>query len=99
MQDRSARLREALCVATIAALPGAAYGRILRLWWMWDDPFQIGLCASHTWRDLVLSRELWRGLPGNFYTPLLFLSLKLDLTLFGQSATGWYAHQLLAATR
>lgn len=95
---RASWLREALCSVSIALLPGVAYHKILGLWWMWDDPFQIGLCAAHGWRDLLMNRELWHNFPGHVFTPLLFWSLKLDLVLFGQSASAWYAHQLVAAT-
>ena len=78
----------------IAAFVFVAFRKVLRLWWMYDDPFQLRMLRDVALRSLLMGKDFYSGAP--LFTPLLILSLKLDSVLFGTNATGFYAHQLIS---
>src|ERR1700687_2079876 len=88
----------AAAVALIAALL-LLYHQVLRLWWTHDDLFNLHYVSEHHPWQYCLEPHIWRLLPLRMLTPLLFLSLHLDLRLFGAEPQAQYAHQLAAARR
>ncbi len=68
------------------------FRKVLRLWWMYDDPFQLRMLRETALGSLLTTKEFYGG--SSVFTPLLVLSLKLDSVLFGAQAPGFYAHQL-----
>jgi hypothetical protein len=86
----------AAAVALIAALLLLYHG-VLRLWWTHDDLFNLRYVSEHHPWQYCLEPRIWRLLPLRMLTPLLFLSLHLDLQLFGAAPRALYAHQLGAA--
>jgi hypothetical protein len=82
--------------ALIAALL-LLYHQVLRLWWTHDDVFNLHYVSEHRPWQYCLQPQVWRQLPMRMLTPLLFLSLHLDLGLFGADPRAQYAHQLAAA--
>lgn len=96
----SARRRAAgldlLAVCALAGLAWLLYSAILGLWWTNDDFFQMRYVLTHRPLDYTFRPAVWRELPFQMLTPLLFLSLHLDLGLFGLAPAGFYLHQLLA---
>jgi|GEM_PF-2435912 len=64
-------------------------------WWVSDDP-QILLHARHlsTWQ-IFFSPHHWRLLSSSNFTPLVTLSFKVDLALFGLDPRGFFVHQLI----
>jgi hypothetical protein len=72
------------------------YRKIVRLWWMFDDPFLINLLRGTSILGVFHDRGLHRQIGRPLFGPLLFLSLKLDLQLFGLSSQAFYVHQLVA---
>jgi hypothetical protein len=86
----------AAAAALIAALI-LLYHQVLRLWWTHDDVFVLHYVSQHRPWQYCLEPQVWRQLPMRMLTPLLFLSLHLDLGLFGADPRAQYAHQLVAA--
>jgi len=87
-------------LAAAAALIGALlllYHQVLRLWWTHDDVFVLHYVSEHRPWQYCLEAQVWRQLPMRMLTPLLFLSMHLDLGLFGPDPRAQYAHQLAAA--
>lgn len=92
---KSRRYVDAAFALLLAAVAVAAYHKVLRLWWMFDDPYHLGL-LSGTRVAALATRAFWHQFATPLFTPLLFASLKLDLALFGATAERFYLHQLLA---
>jgi hypothetical protein len=93
---RRAAVLDLLAVCALAGLAGLLYSAILGLWWTNDDFFQMRYVLTHRPLDYTFRPAVWRELPFQMLTPLLFLSLHLDLGLFGLAPGGFYLHQLLA---
>src|SRR5579863_6747912 len=72
--------------------------RSLHLWWSHDDFFNLHFVTDHRPWEYCFDPRVWRLLPMRLLTPLLFLSLHLDLRLFGADPLAFHAHQLAAAT-
>jgi hypothetical protein len=87
---------DVLAAAALLALSWALYHRAAGLWWSHDDLFQLRYLLTWSPGQYALDPEVWRRLPFKMLTPLLFLSLDLDLSLFGLSPRGFYLHQILA---
>lgn len=90
------RRADVAAVLLLAAAPWLLYRKVLRLWWMLDDPFQLHLIRGRSVLSLFVDRQLWHDFIGESFTPLLFVSLGIDLAAFGTSAVPFYAHQLIA---
>jgi hypothetical protein len=86
-------LAAALLIAALAALDR----QVFHLWWNHDDFFNLHYVSDHHPLQYCLDPQVWRLLPMRMLTPLLFLSLHLDLRLFGADPQAFYAHQLTAA--
>jgi hypothetical protein len=101
MRRGARRVTEPAAVAvvglTLAGMAWALYRPALRLWWSDDDFFCIRLLSAFRPAQLVLDPAAWAHLP-RMVTPLLFLSLGLDLRAFGLDPHGAYLHQLAALT-
>ncbi|HVT02626.1 MAG TPA: hypothetical protein VHL58_04530 [Thermoanaerobaculia bacterium] len=83
-------------VATIVATVMLFHISALNGWWLADDP-QILLQARHSsLRQIFFSPHHWRVLSSSNFTPLVTLSFKVDLALFGLDARWFFAHQLIA---
>lgn len=97
MSPRRSRWIDAALALALAAIAFFLYRKILRLWWMDDDPIHLNMLAAFRARDFLFDAGFWRGRNIPVFTPLLLLSLALDKALFGLRADGFYAHQLIAA--
>ncbi len=87
-------------LAAAAALAAAVLlldHRSLQLWWSHDDFFNLHFVADHHPWAYCFDPRVWRLLPMRLLTPLLFLSMHLDLRLFGADPFVFHAHQLAAA--
>ena len=85
-----------LVAALLAAETLLLYGPIVRLWWTSDDLFHLHRLTQHPALSYYVSPSVWRELSFRMFTPLLFSSYGLDLSLFGFEPAGFYAHALLA---
>jgi hypothetical protein len=87
--------KTAAALAILAAAVALLYHDALRLWWMRDDAFHLRQIVSHDAGEILMSSAFWRQLPNPVFTPLLFLSLALDLFLAGPEVPAFYVHQLV----
>jgi hypothetical protein len=97
MSPRRSRWIDAALALALAAVTFLLYRKILRLWWMFDDPIQLNMLAAYRARDFLFSSGFWRDRNIPVFTPLLLVSLAADKAMFGLRAEGFYAHQLVAA--
>ena len=88
--------RKIVDAALLAILSVLWCRKIAALWWTFDDPFHLNLIREHGAAELLFGSAFWRAFPSHVFTPLLLLSLKLDLQLFGLNARAFYAHQIVS---
>jgi len=81
----------------LAIVAFVIYRKVLRLWWMLDDPNHLLMLTPVSPRD-IFTRPFTALLGKPLFTPLHFLSMKFDLMQFGASPRAWYLHQLIAFT-
>ena len=86
-----------LAASAVVASLLVLYRQVLRLWFTHDDLFNLHYLSEHHPWQYCLEPSVWRLLPWHLLTPLLFLSLHLDLRLFGADPRAMHAHQLVAA--
>jgi len=79
----------------LALVAWVIYRKILRLWWMLDDPNHL-LMLTPVSPAGIFTRRFTALLGKPLFTPLHFLSMKLDLICFGPNPRMWYLHQLIA---
>lgn len=82
-------------ILAFTGLSFLVHGSVLSSWWTWDDPQLLFAARTHGVGDLLFSRDVWQVHSSANFTPLLQISFKLDLALFGPVPAAFYAHQLL----
>jgi hypothetical protein len=87
---------DALYITALVAGVWWMYRAAFDLWWLYDDAFHLRLVSTKGLGAFFSSPSFWRSLPNPVFTPLLFASWQLDLTLFGPVAPRFYAHHLIA---
>ena len=76
----------------LSALTVVLYRKIVRLWWIWDDPATL---------RLILDRSLWKPFvdgaswPRKMFTPLLTVAFELQHALFDLDAARYYVLHLV----
>src|SRR4029079_14515689 len=90
------RLTDALAAGALFAASLLVYRKILRLWWMYDDPFVVNLLRQFSLPQSLYARDLYHALGRPIFNPLLMFSLKADLLAFGLDTTRLYVHHLIA---
>ena len=85
-------LESAAALLLILTSEAILYRKVVRLWWMYDDPFQLRLVRDVALGSLLSTKDFYGG--ASVFTPLLIGSLKADYLLFGTAAHFFYAHQL-----
>src|SRR6202022_2531310 len=71
------------------------YGKVLRLWWTYDDAYLIHIAVVRRWIEYFSNGEVWRSMPQRLFTPLLTSSYATELSMFGLNARAWYVMQLV----
>src|SRR5205823_918609 len=89
---RKRLLESAAALLSILTFEAILYRKVVRLWWMYDDPFQLRLVRDVGLGSLLSTKDFYGG--ASVFTPLLIVSLKADYILFGTAASFFYAHQL-----
>ncbi|HKS22669.1 MAG TPA: hypothetical protein VJZ76_07720 [Thermoanaerobaculia bacterium] len=90
------RLTDALAAGALFIASLVVYRKILRLWWMYDDPFLVNLLRQFSLPQSLYARDLYHALGRPIFNPLLMFSLKADLLAFGLDTTRLYVHHLIA---
>src|SRR6266550_3617736 len=84
--------KSAAALLLILTSEAILYRKVVRLWWMYDDSFQLRLVRDVGLGSLLSTKDFYGG--ASVFTPLLIVSLKADYILFGTAASFFYAHQL-----
>jgi len=80
--------------ASVLFLFGAVvvlYRKAIRLWWTYDDPWNLHVSLVRSWTDAFTERDVW---PQNLFTPLLLGSHEVLIALAGLDPDHWYRVQL-----
>jgi hypothetical protein len=67
------------------------YRKVTRLWWTYDDAYNVKVAITHAWTEPFTERILW---PQKLFTPLLSATHEILLALFGLDVPKWYAVHL-----
>jgi hypothetical protein len=67
------------------------YRKVTRLWWTYDDPWNVHVSLVRPWTDAFTQRDVW---PQQLFTPLLLGSHEALLQFAGLDADSWYRVQL-----
>src|SRR6266498_816860 len=76
--------KSAAALLLIPTFEAILYRKVIRLWWMYDDPFQLRLVRDGALGSLLSTKDFYGG--ASVFTPLLIVSLKADYLLFGTAA-------------
>ncbi len=67
------------------------YRKVTRLWWTYDDAWNVHVSLVRPWTDAFTQRDIW---PQHLFTPLLLGSHEVLLSLAGLDPDHWYRVQL-----
>lgn len=87
--------RNVFCYSLVILLPWVLYFGVLSGWWRWDDPMLLDFVLTKDIWSPLMKPGVWQELTPYNFTPLVFVSLKMDFWLFGLQPFYFYAHQLL----
>ncbi len=89
------RFADAAIALLLAMVVAETFRKIIRLWWMFDDPFHFNILQRVSVLGTLYDKTLYNALGTPIFTPFFMLSLKSDRVWFGSNATAFYTHQLL----
>lgn len=81
--------------ASVLFLLGAVvvlYRKATRLWWTYDDPWNLHVSLVRGWTDAFTQADIW---PQRFFTPLLIATYETMLRFAGLDPDHWYRIQLV----
>jgi hypothetical protein len=67
------------------------YRKVTRLWWTYDDPWNLHVSLVRRWTDAFTEADIW---PQHFFTPLLIATYETLLRFAGLDPDHWYRIQL-----
>jgi len=82
-------------LASVLFLLGAVlvlYRKATRLWWTYDDPWNLHVSLVRRWTDAFTQADIW---PQHFFTPLLIATYETMLRFAGLDPDHWYRIQLV----
>jgi hypothetical protein len=68
------------------------YRKATRLWWTYDDPWNLHVSLVRRWTDAFTEADIW---PQHFFTPLLIATYETMLRFAGLDPDHWYRIQLV----
>ncbi len=68
------------------------YRKVTRLWWTYDDPWNLHVSLVRRWTDAFTQADIW---PQRFFTPLLIATDETLLRFAGMNPDQWYRIQLV----
>jgi hypothetical protein len=68
------------------------YRKVTRLWWTYDDPWNLHVSLVRRWTDAFTEADIW---PQRFFTPLLIATYETLLRFAGMDPDHWYRIQLV----
>jgi hypothetical protein len=83
--------RSAFVVVLLAAVI-FLYRKATRLWWTYDDPWNLHVSLVRRWTDAFTQADIW---PQHFFTPLLIATYEALLRFAGLDPDHWYRIQIV----
>lgn len=68
------------------------YRKVTRLWWTYDDPWNLHVSLVRRWTDAFTQADIW---PQHFFMPLLIATYETLLRFAGLDPDHWYRIQLV----
>lgn len=68
------------------------YRKVTRLWWTYDDPWNLHVSLVRRWTDGFTMPDIW---PQHFFTPLLIATYETLLRFAGLDPDHWYRIQIV----
>lgn len=84
--------RDALVSALLLVLVFILYRKVDRLWWTYDDVYNIHMVVDHALREFFTSGAVW---PQKLFTPVEPVLFRGALAAFGLNTALWFAAHLL----
>lgn len=84
-------MKKAVPAVLLALAVSLLYRKVTRLWWTYDDAYNVKVAISHAWTDPFTSSILW---PQKLFAPLGPLTHEILYTAFQLDASRWYAAHL-----
>jgi len=88
---KTQRVRDIAIAIGLTLLVLLLYRKVQRLWWTYDDAFNLHLAIDHTVRDAFFSAAVW---PQKLFTPLMMAAVEGNLALFGLDPARWFVVHL-----
>jgi hypothetical protein len=83
---------ESAAVFVLIAVNVFLYRKIVRLFWIWDDPATLRLVLDRTWWQPFVDGASW---PRKMFTPMLTVAFELQTALFGLDVARFYVLHLI----
>ncbi len=85
------RALDVVAATALVALVWVLYRKVTRLWWTWDDAYNLHLVIDHNLRAFFTDGALW---PQKLFTPLEPVAYRTQLAAFGLHTAQWFVVQL-----
>ncbi|MGZ5446229.1 MAG: hypothetical protein ACXW5U_31440 [Thermoanaerobaculia bacterium] len=85
-------MKRSASVVFLLAVVIVLYRKVTRLWWTYDDPWNLHVSLVRRWTDGFTMPDIW---PQNFFTPLLIATYETMLRFAGLDPDHWYRIQLV----
>lgn len=84
-------MRKAVPAVLLALVVSLLYRKATRLWWTYDDAYNVKVAISHAWTEAFSNSILW---PQKLFAPLGPFTHEILYASFGLDAGRWYAAHL-----
>lgn len=84
-------VRKAVPALLLALVVSLLYRKVTRLWWTYDDAYNVKVAITHVWTEAFSSSILW---PQKLFAPIGPLTHEILYAAFDLDASGWYAVHL-----
>jgi hypothetical protein len=85
-------VKRSLSVLFLLGVVTVLYRKATRLWWTYDDPWNLHVSVARRWTDAFTQPDIW---PQQFFTPLLIATYETLLLFAGMDPDHWYRIQLV----
>ncbi|HEX8409287.1 MAG TPA: hypothetical protein VF883_10500 [Thermoanaerobaculia bacterium] len=89
MSDQT--VKPSASVLFLLGVVAVLYRKVTRLWWTYDDPWNLHVSLVRRWTDAFTMADIW---PQQFFTPLLIATYETMLRFAGLDPDHWYRIQL-----
>ena len=85
-------MKRSLSVLFLLGVVVVLYRKATRLWWTYDDPWNLHVSLVRRWTDAFTQPDIW---PQQFFTPLLIATYETLVRFAGLDPDHWYRIQLV----